>query len=83
MAVRRCWRFGQKRPVNVHIYASEAEGSVVSNLQRKEDNASEMAESLSAFTRMSVMGDSSELKRETNAYNANSKIIIPSFLRRA
>jgi superfamily II DNA or RNA helicase len=24
-AVRRCWRFGQKRPVNVHVVMSEAE----------------------------------------------------------
>lgn len=82
-AIRRCWRFGQKMPVDVHIYASEAEGSVVSNLQRKEDNASEMGEALSAYTRMSVMGDASALRRQTNTYAAKNEIVIPDFLRAA
>ena len=34
-AVRRCWRFGQAREVEVHIFASDLEGAVVANLQRK------------------------------------------------
>lgn len=38
-AVRRCWRFGQKREVHVHIFASKAEGSIVANLKRKEREA--------------------------------------------
>ena len=41
-AVRRCWRFGQERPVNVNIVTSEAEASVLSNMQRKEKQAEEM-----------------------------------------
>ena len=44
-AVRRCWRFGQKRDVHVHIFASSAEGAVVANLRRKERDALAMAES--------------------------------------
>ncbi len=35
-AVRRCWRFGQKREVNVHVVTSELEGAVVRNIKRKE-----------------------------------------------
>lgn len=35
-AVRRCWRFGQTRPVNVYLIASELEGAVVANLEKKE-----------------------------------------------
>jgi SNF2 family DNA or RNA helicase len=38
-AVRRCWRFGQSREVHVHIFASKAEGAIVSNLKRKEREA--------------------------------------------
>ena len=82
-AVRRCWRFGQKRPVHVHIFASEQEGSVVANLARKEDDAKAMAESLSAETldavRESVLGFS----RETNDYAPSVPMAIPSFLRKA
>lgn len=35
-AVRRCWRFGQKNKVNVHIITHEVEGAVVANIKRKE-----------------------------------------------
>jgi DNA modification methylase/superfamily II DNA or RNA helicase len=43
-ATRRCWRFGQKEPVNVHVVTSEAEGATVRNIQRKEADANRMAE---------------------------------------
>jgi len=42
-AVRRFWRFGQTKPVNVHFIASEMEGATVSNLRRKEADADRMA----------------------------------------
>ena len=42
-AVRRFWRFGQKRPVTAHFIASELEGAVVANLRRKEADAEHMA----------------------------------------
>ena len=41
-AVRRCWRFGQKNPVNVYIITSSLEGAVVNNIERKEKQAEEM-----------------------------------------
>jgi len=34
-AVRRCWRFGQKRPVTVDLVATEGEQGVKDNLLRK------------------------------------------------
>lgn len=42
-SVRRCWRFGQKMPVDVVIVTSDAEISVVENVQRKEKQAAELA----------------------------------------
>jgi superfamily II DNA or RNA helicase len=45
-AIRRCWRYGQSRPVNVHIVVSEAEQMVVENVRRKEARASELGEQL-------------------------------------
>ncbi len=42
-AIRRFWRFGQTRPVNVHFIASEIEGAVVANIKRKEADADRMA----------------------------------------
>jgi superfamily II DNA or RNA helicase len=34
-SVRRCWRFGQTRPVTVDIVTTEGESDVMQNLQRK------------------------------------------------
>lgn len=42
-AVRRCWRFGQKKTVNVHVIAADIEGAVLSNIKRKEKDAENMA----------------------------------------
>ena len=46
--IRRHYRFGQKNPVDVYVFASEAEGAVVANIQRKEKQAAEMMESIVA-----------------------------------
>lgn len=43
-AVRRCWRFGQEYPVKCRVITSDIEGAVVKNIQRKEEDASKMAE---------------------------------------
>ena len=40
--VRRCWRFGQQRPVKVDIVTSEGELGVMQNLQRKAEAADKM-----------------------------------------
>lgn len=41
-AVRRCWRFGQLNPVDVHLITAETEGAVLANIQRKEREAAAM-----------------------------------------
>lgn len=82
-AVRRCWRFGQTRPVHVHIFASSAEGAVVANLKRKERAALAMAESLGAETRNAVMQSATGTTRQTNAHNASKRVVVPSFLEAA
>lgn len=39
-AIRRCYRFGQTEPVDVHIVVSELERQIVDNVARKEREAS-------------------------------------------
>lgn len=82
-AVRRCWRFGQKREVHVHIFASKAEGAVVANLKRKERDAGDMADALSAETRDAVMREVTGSHRATNEYNASQRVSVPAWLRSA
>ena len=41
-AVRRCWRFGQKRPVAVNVVTTEGEAGVIANLKEKQLRAEQM-----------------------------------------
>lgn len=82
-AVRRCYRFGQKRDVHVHIFASEQEGSVVANLRRKEADANAMADVLAAEVIHSVRAELGCQTRESNAYQPGKVMNLPAFLRMA
>lgn len=79
-AVRRCWRFGQKRQVNVHIFASEREGAVVANLKRKEHDAMAMADALSQETLAAVQANVLGSAREHNPYIPAARVIVPPFM---
>lgn len=45
-AVRRCWRFGQKRPVHVRVIATRGEVGITENLKRKSRQSEQMFQSL-------------------------------------
>jgi hypothetical protein len=79
-AIRRCWRFGQTRPVHVHVFASELEGEVVKNLERKERDAEEMAEALSVETREVIRAEITGQRRQTNDYSAGTRASVPSWM---
>lgn len=51
-AMRRCWRFGQQKSVNVHVITAETEGAVVRNIQRKEEDAMKLAENMLEHMRL-------------------------------
>src|SRR5690606_10577849 len=79
-AVRRCWRFGQARPVRVHVFTSELEGAVVANLRRKEADANAMSDALAAETGDSVRAEVLGVTRQTNSHNAGLRVVAPSWL---
>lgn len=79
-AVRRCWRFGQKKDVNVYLFVSDLEGAVLNNLQRKERDAKEMFAQLSRETKESVYESVLGQKRQTNEYQPNETIELPRFV---
>lgn len=56
--VRRCWRFGQTKPVHVDVVTTEGEQSVLKNLQRKAGQADKMFSDL-----VSYMNDSLSIDR--------------------
>lgn len=81
-AIRRCWRFGQTRPVDVHVFASELEGSIVANLQRKERDAQAMADALVSETKEAVRAEVRGLERQTNDYKPGVAMALPVWMRR-
>ena len=50
-AVRRCWRFGQTRPVNVHIIVAEGEDQIGRVIDRKAEGHAVMKAAMRAATR--------------------------------
>ena len=49
-AVRRCWRFGQEKPVNVYIIISAKEGCVKENIERKQCDFQKMQSEMTELT---------------------------------
>ena len=60
-AVRRCWRFGQKRAVTVDIVMTEGDRVVMANMQRKSKAAEKMFNNL-----IGEMNDSLSYKKNNN-----------------
>lgn len=79
-AVRRCWRFGQTRAVNVHIVTASTEGAVVSNILRKESEAVRMADSLTREMGYISRGDLRRPDAFKQSYIAAQTIQLPTFL---
>lgn len=82
-AIRRFWRFGQKKPVNVHFIAAETEGAVVANLRRKEADAERMAAAMVKHMADLSSAEVRGMVRTVANYNPTQPVIIPDFLRRA
>lgn len=79
-AVRRCWRFGQKRSVEVHVFASELEGAVVRNVERKARDAEALGEALARETSSVMQAEikGREMLNSTGDHARKTK--FPSFI---
>jgi hypothetical protein len=82
-AVRRCWRFGQKLPVTVHIITSEAEGAVKLNIERKQRDAERMTSEMVKHTKEILKSEINHTIRISENYIANEDMIVPSWLEAA
>ena len=66
-AVRRSWRFGQKRPVMVDLITTEGGANALANLQRKARQAEQMFDALTAH-----MNDALTIRR-SETYDQEAK----------
>lgn len=67
-AIRRCYRFGQKRPVEVTLITADSEGAVRENIKRKEAQAEEMGAQMIAHMRDFCRREVVEMAREKSTY---------------
>jgi len=70
-AVRRCWRFGQDKDVDVKIITSIREGRVIENIKRKDENAQKMNQMVKEFM-PKVISENKGLSTESSSYNRTS-----------
>ena len=69
-AVRRCWRFGQNHPVNVHVFVTDLEQSIVENVLRKKDDNADMRVEMIART-ANIRNDVAATSRDTSTYRTD------------
>lgn len=72
-AVRRCWRFGQTRPVDVHIVTTEAESMVVENMRRKEIQSIDLYDQI-------IKNMNPRYSKTKYSYNPEKQMEIPKWL---
>lgn len=78
-AIRRCWRFGQRSPVTVHVIRAETEQAVVQNYRRKEADAARMGAEMVANVRTSLDAITTA-GREWNPYHPTMTMRIPAWM---
>lgn len=79
-AIRRCWRFGQTRPVHAYLFASDEEGAVRANLERKEAEAIAMGDALSRETAESLRTEVRGQVRLTTPHLTVHPVTLPDFI---
>lgn len=78
-AIRRQWRFGQNKKVNVHIISADVEGAVVANIKRKEMQNDEMSSAMVKHMITLTKASINSAVSEKSEYHGNVDFIKPSF----
>ena len=79
-AVRREWRFGQTEEVDVYVITSEAEGAVVDNIKRKEEEFNAMLSGMIAATQEITKENIQATLRDTTFYDPQVPMVLPDWL---
>lgn len=80
-AIRRCYRFGQTKPVNVYMITTSREGAVAENIKRKEADFKKMVAEMVKYTKDITSASIRSTERDVAEYEAKKSIIIPKWLR--
>lgn len=79
-SIRRSYRFGQTRPVDVHVVTSDVDGRIVENLARKQADAAHMSTSMVAAMAEVTKREIGATTRTVDAYRAHETMRVPSWV---
>lgn len=74
-AIRRCWRFGQERPVDVHVACAETEGAIWQAITRKRQDHEHMKAAMRA-----AMSQAAEVRTTKHDYQPAQAAQLPAWL---
>lgn len=78
-AVRRCWRFGQEKPVNVYIIISAKEGCVKENIERKQCDFQKMQSEMTELTKEITKKELKSTCRISTPYEPTKEMKLPDW----
>lgn len=79
-AIRRCYRYGQTRPVRVHIVLSDAEESIYANVLDKESTARATSDGLIAAVSERNRAELFAGTSKADSYEPTEPVRLPGFL---
>lgn len=79
-AVRRCWRFGQEREVDVYVVSTKREGNVVESLKNKERNSIAMVNIIKEHMDIFTIENIQQSTQNITHYDPSIDMIIPNFV---
>lgn len=78
-AVRRCWRFGQEKPVDVYIVISAKEGCVKENINRKQADCDRMRIAMVNQTKEITKRELQSTCRLSAPYEPKTEMSLPNW----
>ncbi len=80
-AIRRVYRFGQKRDVTVKVIVSDAEGRVVDAIRRKQEDADLMAAGVVSCMADTMNQEIRATGKTEDGYNPTEEMRVPTWLK--
>ena len=81
--VRRFYRFGQSRPVNIHIVIGEREMGVLDTIKRKEKQMQEMFAGMVRHMQKLTIQELQHSTRKSTPYRPTVEMVLPKFMEAA
>jgi superfamily II DNA or RNA helicase len=78
-AVRRCWRYGQTRPVHVHIVSADVEGGVLTNIKRKESQHKQLTAEMISVMKDKTLQELGKARQEKADYKNTMTLELPKW----